>query len=218
VSGLASATSYTFTVTAVSAYGRSASSQSSAAIVTAPLPPTNLVTYSSGAGSLSIYCSSPSAGAGINVTVEVASGLNGLTVQRTSACSFQVTGVPSASVYNIALVSRVGTVVSSAATIQHGMAPLAPTNLVGSANSSGTLTFTFTAPPSNGTEIFYDFKQSGPTFISSWQRSRSGDVQRITIFGLQRGGTYTLAMRASVFAQSRMVSSPYSADLVVRVP
>jgi hypothetical protein len=218
VSGLASATSYTFTVTAVSAYGRSASSQSSAAIVTAPLPPTNLVTYSSSAGSLGIYCSSPSAGAGINVTVEVASGLSGLTVQRTSACSFQVTGVPSASVYNIALVSRVGSVVSSAATIQHGMAPLAPTNLVGSANSSGTLTFTFTAPPSNGAEIFYDFKQSGPTFISSWQRSWSGDVQRITIFGLQRGGTYTLAMRASVFAQSRLVSSPYSADLVVRVP
>ncbi|MEI8160821.1 MAG: fibronectin type III domain-containing protein [Actinomycetes bacterium] len=218
ISGLASATSYTFSLTAVAAYGRSASSQSSAAIVTTPLPPTNLYTYSFGAGSFYINCSSPSAGAGVDVTVEVASGLSGLTVQRTSACRFQVTGVPSASVYDIALVSRVGTVVSSAATVQHGMAPLAPTNLVGSANSSGTLTFTFTAPPSKGAEIFYDFKQSGPTFISSWQRDWSSDVQRITIFGLQRGGTYTLAMRASVFAQSRLVSSPYSADLVVRVP
>ena len=156
--------------------------------------------------------------AGVDVTVEVASGLSGLTVQRTSACSFQVTGVPSASVYDIALVSRVGTVVSSPATVQHGMAPLAPTNLVGSANSSGTLTFTFTAPPSNGAQIFYDFKQSGPTFISSWQRNWSSDVQRVTIFGLQRGGTYTLAVRASVFAQSRMFNSPYSTDLVVRVP
>jgi hypothetical protein len=218
VSGLAPATSYTFSLAAVAAYGRSVSSQSSAAIVTVPLPPTNLYAYSFGAGSFGIYCSSPSAGAGVDVTVEVASGLSGLTVQRTSACSFQVTGVPSASVYDIALVSRVGTVVSSAATIQHGIAPLAPTNLVGSANSSGTLTFTFNAPPSNGAEIFYDFKQSGPTFISSWQRNWSSDVQRVTIFGLQRGGTYTLAVRASVFAQSRMVDSPYSTDLVVRVP
>ena len=218
VSGLAPATSYTFSLAAVAAYGRSVSSQSSAAIVTVPLPPTNLYSYSFGAGSFGIYCSSPSAGAGVDVTVEVASGLSGLTVQRTSACSFQVTGVPSASVYDIALVSRVGTVVSSAATIQHGIAPLAPTNLVGSANSSGTLTFTFTAPPSNGAQIFYDFKQSGPTFISSWQRNWSSDVQRVTIFGLQRGGTYTLAVRASVFAQSRMVDSPYSTDLVVRVP
>ena len=218
VSGLAPATSYTFSLAAVAAYGRSVSSQSSAAIVTVPLPPTNLYAYSFGAGSFGIYCSSPSAGAGVDVTVEVASGLSGLTVQRTSACSFQVTGVPSASVYDIALVSRVGTVVSSAATIQHGIAPLAPTNLVGSANSSGTLTFTFTAPPSNGAQIFYDFKQSGPTFISSWQRNWSSDVQRVTIFGLQRGGTYTLAVRASVFAQSRMFNSPYSTDLVVRVP
>ena len=218
VSGLAPATSYTFSLAAVAAYGRSVSSQSSAAIVTVPLPPTNLYSYSFGAGSFGIYCSSPSAGAGVDVTVEVASGLSGLTVQRTSACSFQVTGVPSASVYDIALVSRVGTVVSSAATIQHGIAPLAPTNLVGSANSSGTLTFTFTAPPSNGAQIFYDFKQSGPTFISSWQRNWSSDVQRVTIFGLQRGGTYTLAVRASVFAQSRMFNSPYSTDLVVRVP
>jgi hypothetical protein len=218
VSGLASATSYTFTVTAVGAYGRSASSQSSAAIVTAPLPPTNLVTYSSSAGSLGIYCSSPSAGAGINVTVEVASGLSGLTVQRTSACSFQVTGVPSASVYNIALVSRVGSVVSSAATIQYAAPPLAPTNLVGSADANGTLNFTFTAPPSNGADIYYDLKQSGPTFISSWSSYASGSVQRITINGLQRGGTYTFALRASVIAQSRMVSSPYSADLVVKVP
>ncbi|MCX6530590.1 MAG: fibronectin type III domain-containing protein [Actinobacteria bacterium] len=218
VSGLAPATSYTFSLAAVAAYGRSVSSQSSAAIVTVPLPPTNLYAYSFGAGSFGIYCSSPSAGAGVDVTVEVASGLSGLTVQRTSACSFQVTGVPSASVYDIALVSRVGTVVSSAATIQHGIAPLAPINLVGSANSSGTLTFTFTAPPSNGAQIFYDFKQSGPTFISSWQRNWSSDVQRVTIFGLQRGGTYTLAVRASVFAQSRMVDSPYSTDLVVRVP
>ncbi len=218
ISGLASATSYTFSLTAVAAYGRSASSQSSAAIVTTPLPPTNLYTYSFSAGSFYINCKSPSAGAGVNVSVEVASGLSGLTVQRTSACSFQVTGVPSASVYDIALVSRVGTVVSSPATVQHGMAPLAPTNLVGSANSSGTLTFTFTAPPSNGAEIFYDLKQSGPTFISSWQRNWSSDVQRVTIFGLQRGGTYTLAVRASVFAQSRMFNSPYSTDLVVRVP
>jgi len=218
VSGLASATSYTFAVTAVGAYGRGASSQSSAAIVTAPLPPTNLVTYSSSAGSLGIYCSSPSAGAGINVTVEVASGLSGLTVQRTSACSFQVSGVSSASVYNIALVSRVGSVVSSAATIQYAAPPLAPTNLVGNADANGTLNFSFTAPPSNGADIYYDLKQSGPTFISSWSRYASGSVQRITIYGLQRGGTYTFALRASVIAQSRMVSSPYSADLVVRVP
>jgi hypothetical protein len=214
VSGLASATSYTFTVTAVGAYGRGASSQSSAAIVTAPLPPTNLATYSFGSGSFGIYCSSPSAGVGVNVTVEVASGLSGLTVQRTSACSFQVSGVPSAALYNIALVSRVGSVESSAATIQHGMPPLAPTNLVGSADSSGTLILSFTAPPSNGANIVYDLKQSGPTFLSS--STRIGSI--ITIGGLLRGGTYRFALRTAVIAQSRMVYSPYSAEIVVRVP
>jgi hypothetical protein len=214
VSGLASATSYTFTVTAVGAYGRGASSQSSAAIVTAPLPPTNLRTYSFSESSFVIFCTFPSVGAGVNVTVEVASGLSGLTVQRTGACSFQVSRVPSASVYDIALVSRVGSIESSAATIQHGMPPLAPTNLVGSADSSGTLILSFTAPPSNGANIVYDLKQSGPTFLSSFTRIGS----RITIGGLLRGGTYRFALRTAVIAQSTMVYSPYSAEIVVRVP
>ena len=219
ISGLASATSYTFILTAVAAYGRSASSQSSAAIVTTPLPPTNLYTYSFSAGSFYINCKSPSAGAGVDVTVEVASGLSGLTVQRTGACSFQVSGVPSASVYDIALVSRVGSIESSAATIQHGMPPLAPTNMMGSVDSRGTLSFSFIAPSSNGTSVYYDLKWSGPTRLSQYSRyGSSSGLQRITVDGLQSGGTYTVAVRAYVVVNSRALMSPYSTDLVVRVP
>ena len=214
VSGLASATSYTFAVTAVGAYGRGASSQSSAAIVTAPLPPTNLVTYSSSAGSLGIYCSSPSAGVGVNVTVEVASGLSGLTVQRTSACSFQVSGVPSAALYNIALVSRVGSVESSAATIQHVTPPITPTNLAGRADASGALSMSFNASPSNGAFVYYDLKQSGPTYISSYAILR----ERIVISGLRRGGTYTFALRAWVVSPQQIAYSSYSNEIVVTVP
>lgn len=221
ISGLASATSYTFILTAVAAYGRSASSQSSAAIVTTPLPPTGLYAYSYLPGTFDIYCASPPSGVGVDLTVEVASGLSGLTVRRTSSCSFSVSGVPTASVYDIALVSRVGSIESSAATIQHGMPPLAPTNMVHITDSrSGSLTFSFTPPPSNATYMGYDINLSGPTRIVSSLRTgiTSKLSQRVTLYALQSGGIYTVSMRAYVVAQSRLVFSPYSTSLTVRVP
>jgi hypothetical protein len=214
ISGLASATSYTFSVTAIGAYGRSEVSQSTAAVITTPLPPSNVQAYGFGDGFMGIYCNSPSAGAGVNPTVEIVSGLSGLTVQRTSSCSFSVSGVLSAAVYNIALVSKIGNIESEPATVRYVSAPLAPSNLQGTADRNGMLTLSYTAPPSNGAEIYYDLKQSGPTFIGSF----SGYGQTFTIMNLQRGGTYTFALRAYVISQSMMVVSPYSPDLVVTVP
>ena len=214
VSGLAPATSYTFTITAVGAYGRSEVSQSTAAVITTPFPPSNVRAVGLFPGSLFIYCESPSAGAGVNTTVEIVSGANGLTVQRTSSCSFQLSGVQSAADYNFALVSKIGNVVSDAVTIQYASAPLAPSNLRGTAGSMGDLRLTFNAPPSNGAEIFYDLKQSGPTFINSfWTQG-----QTITTNGLRRGGTYRFALRAYVISQQQVIYSPYSPEIVVTVP
>ncbi len=216
ISGLASATSYTFSVTAIGAYGRSEVSQSTAAVITTPLPPNTVSAYGFGDGFMGIYCNSPSAGAGVNPTVEIVSGLSGLTIERTSSCSFRVSGVLTAAVYNIALVSRIGTVESEPVSVRFTSAPQAPSNLRGAADRNGTLTFTFIAPPSNGPDIFYDVRQSGPTFIGSF----SSTGQTFTIRNLQKGGTYRFALRAYVLAEplSMMVASQYSPDLVVTVP
>jgi hypothetical protein len=215
VSGLASATSYTFTVTAVGAYGRGEMSQRTAAVITKPLPPSNIRVLALEPRVVLISCDYPSAGAGVNMTIEMVSGTDGLTMQRTlGQCNFGLTGIQPGGRYNFVLVSKIGNLVSDPVTVQFSSAPAAPSNLRGTADVMGGLRLTFIAPPSNGAEIFYELQQSGPTWIGSY--SQMG--QTITINGLQRRGTYRFALRAYVLSQSRAVYSPYSPEIVVTVP
>lgn len=215
VTGLASGTAYTFTVTATNQVGTSSPSQASNSINTdfvnpnAPTEPTIGTATATGSTSASLTFTAPSSDGGYPITsYTVISTPGGITASGASS-PISITGLTPGTEYTftVAGVNSQGTGLqseSSNAITTDAAAPSAPLNVVATKTGSTTATVTFSEPTlNNGAAVTGYTVTSSPGGVTA-----SGAGSPINITGLTPGTAYTFTVTATNSAGTSVASAP----------
>ena len=195
ISGLASNTSYSLSLTATNSVGTSNSS-SSISITTLLSPPTNLYLISSSLTSIIIGFTSPTGTATTvsSYTSNVGSGSG-------TPASYTITGLSSNTNYSISLTATSSSGTSSlSSSLSVNTIPGPPTGLIFISATYTTVTIRFTAP--SGTSTITGYTPSIGT--------GSGTASSYTISGLSSNTSYTISLTATNSAGISASSSTIS--------
>jgi hypothetical protein len=227
VSPLTNGRTYTCTVTASNAVGKSAPSGTSnaAAVATVPGAPT-LVGASSRNVSLLVAFSPPGSDGGSAITHYTASCVSsngGLSGSATGAAGpIIVNGLTNAKTYTCAVTATnaVGTGGSSAASNAAAPAVTVPDPPVGvpATSRNASVSVAFTAPANNGGSSITSFGVSCVSANGGASGSASGGASPIIVNGLTNGKTYTCVVTATSALGTSVPSAASSPTVPMTVP
>ena len=223
VTGLTNGTAYTFTVTAKSAAGLSASSPASQSVTPADAPDAPTITTVNAGNTQATVTWSDGAANGATITSwTVRAYTDGPTLAATksnctgSPCT--VTGLTNGTPYTFTVTStnRVGTSEASAASaaVSPGAVPTAPSGVVGSSGDAQS-TITWTAASGNGTAVLsYTASIVGHSELNCTYTVALPEVDSCVITGLTNGVAY----RVQVTATNRVGAGPAGTSAATFTP
>jgi hypothetical protein len=211
VTGLSPGTSYTFTVTATSAFGTSKPSNPSAAVTVFGLPgaPTGVSGTGGNAAATISFSAAPANGSPI--TQYTATASPGGATGTGSASPIKVGSLTNGTAYTFTVVATNAAGTGPPSAVSAAVTPLwvpgAPTDVVASNFNTSTIEVTFSAPASDGGSAIEGYKVTGTS--SDGGATASGTTTDTSAFikGATSGDTYTF----TVTAMNTVGSGPASA-------